>query len=283
VAAAIVIATRDYRWVFLLSTVPFAANIVNFLFYPRYLDGECEVRRLPGQVVRTLWSGLQLILKRRALRRLLVESVCFEGVFEASKDYLQPLVKTVAAVALVSALPEMETFDEMVRTAILMAAVGVPLSLLSSFASRSSHRASTACGGDDRLATALWLAALGGYVLIGAALLGGVGALAIVGFIAMTAVQNVWRPTLTARYYSHAETGTSATTLSVESQARGLAAAAVLPLLGLAVDRLSAGASGPVPLWSLWPVAAAGAAAALVGLSLNLAARRGPGDGSSSA
>jgi hypothetical protein len=99
----------------------------------------------------------------------------------------------------------------------------------------------------------------------------------------MTAVQNVWRPTLTARYYSHAETGTSATTLSVESQARGLAAAAVLPLLGLAVDRLSAGASGPVPLWSLWPVAAAGAAAALVGLSLNLAARRGPGDGSSSA
>ena len=272
-AAGIVIATRDYRWVFLLTIVPFAANIVNFLFYPRYLEGTGETRRSPGEVLGMLRGGLRLALTRRALRGLLVESMCFEGVYEAAKDYLQPLLKAVAVVALVSWLPEMKSFDEAVRVAVLVAAVGVPLSLLASFASRSSHRAATGCGGDDRLARWLWLAALGLYLVTGGALLGGLGWLAILGFVAMTALQNVWQPTLTARYYCHAEAGSAATTLSVQSQGKGLAAAVVAPLLGWMVDALARplGATAKTaPAQALWPVAAAGALFCLLGLAVNL-------------
>ena len=87
-AAGIVIATRDYRWLFLLTVVPFALNIVNFLFYPKYLDGTGETRRAPGEVLGMLRGGLRLALTRRALRGLLVESMCFEGIYEAAKDYL---------------------------------------------------------------------------------------------------------------------------------------------------------------------------------------------------
>ncbi len=272
VAAAIVVATRDYRWVFVLSTVPFAANIVNFLCYPKYLDGDCEVRRLPGEAAARLWSGVKLVGTRPALRGLIVESMCFEGIFEAAKDFIQPLVKAVAAVALLAWLPEMKSFDEMIRTAFLMVIVVVPLSLAASLASRQSHRAASSCGGEDRLASWLWVVALALYLGTGAALLAGVGALAILGFVLLTSVQNVWRPTLTARYYCHAETGSAATTLSVESQARGLAAAAILPVLGVAVDRLSGGAK-PVPAESLWPVAAAGVLFCLLGLLINLRMR----------
>jgi len=277
-AAAIVIATRDYKWVFILTTIPFALGIVNFLFYPKYLDGEGRTGRLPGEVARMLWAGLRLAFSKKQLRSLLVESMCFEGVYEAAKDYLQPLLKAVAAAALVSLPFALAPGDQqMVKTALLVALVGVPLSLLASFASRQSHRASAACGGDDRLAFWLWVTALGLYLATGAALLGGAGALAIVGFVAITAVQNVWRPTLTSRYYCHAETGSAATTLSVESQAKGLVAAIVAPLLGLAVDALARPmglTAKTAPAQALWPAAAAGALFCLVGLAVNLRVHR---------
>jgi len=275
-AAVIVIATRDYRWVFVLSTIPFALGIVNFLFYPKYLDGQARTGRLPGEVARMLWAGLRLAFSKKQLRSLLVESMCFEGVYEAAKDYLQPLLKAVASAALVT-LPWVVAAgaeeQKMIQTALLVALVGVPLSLLASFSSRSSHRASAACGGDDRLAFWLWVAALGLYLATGAALLGRAGPLAIIGFVAMTAVQNLWQPTLTARYYGHAETGSAATTLSVQSQGKGLAAAAVAPLLGWMVDALARplGATAKTaPAQALWPVAAAGALFCLLGLAVNL-------------
>jgi MFS family permease len=273
-AAVILILTRDYKWVFVLTTIPFALGIVNFLFYPKYLDGGARTGRLPGEVARMLWGGLKLAVSKKQLRGLVAESMCFEGVYEAVKDYLQPLVKTVAAAALVwwglSA-------DKMVSTALLMAVVFLPTNLLASFASRQSHRASASCGGDDRLAFWLWLAALGLYLGIGGTLYLGLGAAAIVGFVILTALQNVWQPTLTSRYYCHAETGSAATTLSIQSQAKGLATAVLAPLLGLIIDlfaRNLGATAKTAPAQALWPAAVAGALFCLVGLLVNLRLHR---------
>jgi MFS family permease len=284
-AAVIVIGARDYKWVFMLSALPFALNIVNFVYYPKVLDGEGRTERRPGDVARMLWSGLRLALTRKALRSLLVESMCFEGIFEVAKDYLQPLLKAVAAIATVRLAGWLEQqglishVDSMVSTALLVAVVGLPRSLLESFAARQSHRASAASGGDDRLASRLWVVGLGLYLVTGVALLVPIGWIAILGFVAMTAVQNLWRPTLTARYYSHAETASAATTLSVEAQAKGLTAAVVAPLLGLVIDRLAASlghTAKNAPVEALWPVAAAGVIFCVIGLAFHVYARRGP-------
>lgn len=281
-AAVIVIGTRDYKWVFVLSVVPFALNIVNFLYYPKVLDGEGRTERLPREVARTLWSGLRLAFASRPLRALLVESMCFEGIFEVAGNYLQPLLKAVAAVATVHLAGWLEQrgvirhMDAMVTTALLVAIVGLPRSVLESVAARQSHRFSVWSGGDDRLALWLWIAGLALYVLAGMALSAAIGWLAIVGLVAMTVVQNIWRPTLTARYYSHAETKSAATTLSVESQAKGLTAAIVAPLLGFWVDRLAASlgrTAKNAPLEVLWPVAATGALFCAVGLIVNVRLR----------
>jgi MFS family permease len=279
---AIIIATRQYRWVFLLSVVPFALNIVNLFTYPKYLDGEPRSGRSVRDILRMLWAGLRLIVVKKQLRSLVVESMCFEGVYEAARSYLQPLLKAVAVAAL-AALAIQADKQEMIGLAVLTAAVGVPLSLLSSLASRHSHRASASCGGDDRLAFRLWVLGLVLYLLTGAALaLGAVGGtaamtVAILGFVAMTVIQNIWRPTLVSRYYCHAETGSAATTLSVESMAKSVTVVVAAPLLGWLVGLLA----GPeavraknLPMTALWPVAAVGAAFCLVGLVVNLRTHR---------
>jgi MFS family permease len=267
-AAIIVIATRDYRWVFLLAALPYAANVVNFLYYPKELDGAADRHRSPAAVVRVLLGGLKGAFTNRNLRGLVLESMCFEGLFAATKDYLQPLVKAVALGAL-AGLTLTSSLDEMGRTAVLVVAVYLPLYLAAATAARASHRAARSAGGEDRLALVLWLLALGLYALTGVGLVCGWGALAIAGFVLLAVTQNVWRPALISRFHSHADLDTAATTLSVESQAKAGSLALMAPLLGVAVDWARAG--GETSLYSLWPVAAFGAAASALGLIINAA------------
>ncbi len=262
-AVAIVIATRDYRWVFLLAALPYAANVVNFLCYPKELDGAPDRHRSPAEVARVLFAALKQAFTNRNLRGLMFESMCFEGFFAATKDYLQPLVKAVALGAL-AGLTLTSSLDEMTRTALLVAAVYLPLNLAAAMASRASHRAARSAGGEDRLALVLWLLALGIYAITGVGLVLGWGSLAIAGFVLLAVAQNLWRPALVSRFHSHAELDTAATTLSVESQAKTGALVVVAPLLGAAVDWAGAGESGSFRF--LWPVAFAGSLACAVGL-----------------
>ena len=71
--------------------------------------------------------------------------------------------------------------------------------------------------------------------------LGGTGGslgliVAIVGFMALAVLQNLWRPMHIGRFDTHGEAKSGATLLSIESQAKTLSAMIFYPLLGLAVD-----------------------------------------------
>ena len=80
---------------------------------------------------------------------------------------------------------------------------------------------------------------------------------------ALASIQNLWRPLHLGRFNTAGRPETTATLLSIESQAKSLSAAGLAPLLGLAVDamqgwvRPAGGAQSPV---SFLPVALVGMA-----------------------
>jgi MFS family permease len=263
VAAAILIATKDYRWVFLLATVPYVFNVINFMMYPAYLDGERDRKKSVGG---TLKSALGQSFSRQGLRNLIVENICYEGFFSTIKEFLQPTLKAVAL-----SLPFFVAWSHDERTAVLVAIVYMILNQLSSLASRQSHRAVKAAGGEARLATRLWWIGLLLYVLIGAGFVFEWGVLAVSGFVVLAVVFNIWKPVLVARFHDRADLDTAATTLSVANQGKSLAVVVLAPLLGWAVDWVAGPGLGAdsVGLFALWPVAAAGAIAAAAGLIVN--------------
>ena len=237
IAAALMFTTRDYSLVFLFCIIPYMLNIVNFLTYPSYLDGPRESAAGAGRVMRTLLSSLGRSLRNRPLRRLLAESMGFEGVFKVSKDYVQPIVKMAAL-----SLPVFLYLEDLQRTALLVGGVYFVLYLLSSYASRHADTLARRAGSEQRGARWLWAMNLGVFVALAAGVLAGsAGAAwaisaAIAAFVALSVLQNFWRPILISRVAEHAEPSETATILSIESQAKSLFAAAIAPLLGLAVD-----------------------------------------------
>ncbi|MBN2799851.1 MAG: MFS transporter [Deltaproteobacteria bacterium] len=260
IAAAFVLLGGSMAWVFYGAVLPYALGVVNFLGYPEALEGEGR-----GQVRGRLTEVARLTLRSPELRGLIGESMGFEGVFEAVKEYLQPLL-AVLAIALLAGMG-VSALSDAQRAALLVGPVYFGLFLGSAAASRQAHRFEAWMGSPERGAAALWWGAIALYAVILLSLLGGLPALAVLGFALLYVGQNLWRPALIGRMDLHTPPEHGAAVLSVESQARSLISAVLAPLLGLAVDA-AGGADG-----GLWPVAAVGLA---VSVGFTLRRRRVP-------
>jgi MFS family permease len=256
IAAALVLISGNYQYIFWLSIPPYLLNIINFTGYPRTLD--CRSPQPPsiGRILRLLGRTLLDTAHRPALRGLVLESMLFEGSFEAIKDYLQPILKQAALM-----LPLFLLLSAERRTAILVGIVFFALHLMESAAARRSHTVADRAGGELQANRLVWMLVLFGYAAIGVTLrLNWIGATLLV-YLLLYLSQNVWRPVMVSRFGSHADESSMATLLSIGSQAKTVTTMVVAPLLGLGVDH-----------WGFWTIGVVGAAAAACGLWANLRA-----------
>ena len=95
-ASAFVMLTSDYTTVFFLSIIPYALGLINFMGYPRELDGAPTTAFRVINLFIHLWQSLRNALTLKPLRLLMAESMAFEGMFAACQDYLQPVLKATA-------------------------------------------------------------------------------------------------------------------------------------------------------------------------------------------
>ena len=259
IGAALVFLTADYQVVFWAVVVPYVLNLINVATYPAWLDGVPKNSGSLAAVARQLWRVTVASFHRPELRRLISESMSYGGLYDAVKDYLQPLLKlTALAIPLALGLPDVQ------RTAVLVGAVYFVLHLLSGVASRGSHRfvERLGSGDEERAAVRLWQLTAAAYALLLLCLFLHFNTGIIVLFVLLACGQNLWRPLLISRFDAHSDPADGATLLSIESQASSLATLALAPLLGWCVDLVNAGLPTAQER-EFWPVALAGLLPAL--------------------
>ena len=247
IATLFVIFTKSYSSVFYLSIVPYVFGLVNFMYYPIELEGQVRKGAALRDVLDNLRTTLRTSMRVRHLRRLIAESMAFEGVFNAAKDYLQPVIKSMAL-----ALPLFVYMENTRRSAIIVGMVYFALHLLSAWASRKSHRITQWTGGEEAGSSLLWKGVLFVYLLLAVVLYLKWYYVAIAGFMALYVMQNLWRPILISRFDEYATETHGATVLSIESQAKSLSTILAAPLLGIAVDYVNRHGLGG----EFWPVGA---------------------------
>ena len=82
-AVAMVLLTNNYAYVFLFAIIPYIAGIINFLYYPKELEGQPAEETGIRDIFVHLWECMRSSLVIKQLRRLMVESMSFEGVYKA--------------------------------------------------------------------------------------------------------------------------------------------------------------------------------------------------------
>jgi len=233
-AASLVFFSGQYRFMFAASIVPYALNLINLMSYPNALDGQrvkLERGALGAQLKATLKNTFSIFKDLFALRAIL-NSAAFGACFKATKDYVQPLLKTFAV-----SLPLLATWGQDQRTALLVGAVFFLVYLLNSYASRRAQvfkqhfaRASQALNLTFFVASVCLLVA-------GVAAWLDVAALSIVVYVLLYALFNLRKPLSVAFISDHIDSGVMASGLSIESQLTSLALVVLSPLLGALADR----------------------------------------------
>lgn len=269
IGALLVFRTGRFGDIFLWSTIPYVLNIVNFLGYPRALEGEQALERGGGAAA--LWKSMREVLPHTLdtlrtatrpgmLRRLMLESMGFEGVFDAVKDYLQPALKLaalgLASLGLAAAWIERTGWSEGQRAAVLIGVVYFVLYVLSAATSRNAHRVEATAGGVEGAARWMWAVVAAVYGLILGGSLAGVSALVIGAFVVLHSSQALWRPLIISRFDAHSDESQGATVLSIESQSQRIATMIVAPAVGWMIDALG----GAEEIRDLWPIGAIGLA-----------------------
>jgi len=257
VAVVIVFLANNYSWVFFFAIIPYVAGLINFMFYPKELEGQPDTEAGVREVVAHLWECIRLAVAVRGLRRLIIESMSFEGIYKAVEDYLQPMVKNLALL-----IPLFVGLEDIGRSAIMIGIVYVILYLLSAYASRNSHRLASYAGGEEGGSRLLWKVVSVLYLALIPLLVFEYYYAAIIGFIVLSLIQNLWRPILISRFDAFASETQGATILSIESQAKSVATMIVAPVFGVAVDFIRSQGKG----WGgeFWPVATIAAVISLL-------------------
>lgn len=260
IAGGLVFYRGNFTDIFWFSIIPYALNIINFFGYPARLDGDRTSEFSLKSVAVHLGAALKKSVQFAPLRRLVIESMGFEGMYKASKDYLQPILKQTAI-----ALPLFLAFDAEKRAAILVGLVYFVLYFLSSLGSRHSYAIADWRGGDDNAAGFMWWVNGAIFVLLIPALwFVDWYYVAIALFVVSAVLQNFWRPVLISRFDTQTPPKMSATVLSIEAQSQSVALIVLAPLLGWAVDLVG----------GFWPVGIAGVIITMViiftGLSVSV-------------
>lgn len=252
--------TQNYIYIFFFSILPYVLNIINFMYYPKILDGQDSGQFNMRRMITGLSGSFQAVVRKPSLRRLILESMGFEGFFKSVKDYLQPILSQ-AALPLAALFFSGIALSGEQQSVILIGPVYLSLYLLSALASRKSHFLVRKTGGEASTARLIWAMMGAVMALLIPALYFSITWAMILGFVLLYILQNLWRPVLISRFDVHSNAAQGATVLSIESQAKSVATMILAPLLGAAVDFVK---SRQIGVSAFWPVA-------VVGLILSLA------------
>ncbi len=259
-AGCFVFFSKNYLYIFFFSIIPYIFNLINFAGYPKELDGEQAGNLSVKKLLEHLKGTFLDVLRRRSLRRLILESMGFEGFFKSVKDYLQPLLKA-AAIPLAALLFSGVTFSKVQESVILVAPVYFVLFVLSAFASRNSHLLVHHTGNEEAASRRVWIYLLFLMILLVPAMYFKIYWLVIVGYLVFYVLENLWRPVLISRFDAYSSEAEGATVLSIESQAKSLSIVILAPLLGMLVDWAKKQHLGQT---EFWPLAVVGMGLALI-------------------
>jgi len=229
IAAALVFYHGSYAPVFLFTIIPYVLDLLLIMSYPKELDGPrfTSTRSVLGEFG-FVFKALVTSIRRPVLIRAISNQALYSGYYKACKDYLQPLLKSYAV-----GIPVFLSLAGNERTALLTGLVYASLYVFTSIASSKSGVIADQFKYLSIPLNGTLFIGLGFGLFSGIAYLLGVPLLAIILYICIYIIENVRKPMGIAYVSERMDKQALAASLSVESQAETLFAAAIAILIGL--------------------------------------------------
>jgi hypothetical protein len=211
-------------------------NLFLMLSYPRELDGTIHENGGIAESMAIIRRSLKATFMNTGALRATTNVCIYDGFYNAVKDFLQPIVKSMAL-----ALPLLAFLQEKQRSAILIGIVYFGIYLLTSQASRRSGSFAARFTALTRPLNLTMLAGFGLGLLCGLTYLLGYNLAAIILFTGIFVLQNLRSPLSVTYVCDTVPYEILATSLSVRSLVTALYTAVMAFAVGVLVDHLGLG------------------------------------------
>jgi MFS family permease len=227
VGAGFLLLTGKIRLVFLLTSIPYILDFLLVASYPEYMNqtrGERKLRVLWNSTVHTL----KVALAPGSLRRVLVNSSIYEGVFRSVRDYIQPILETILLGYLVY-----ESLEVDQRLYLVLGLSYFTIYFFSAIAASQSFHWKETYGAKvsvNRMFFGLGILCLLTGIFIQ------YGILALLAFFMLFVMSHARRPLMVSILGGLIDEDSRATIFSVESQIKSLVIVVLAPILGAIAD-----------------------------------------------
>ncbi len=238
IAGGIVLYSGEYKYIFMGSIIPYILALILMLTYPKELDGEREQKEGFLNNIqhnfKLTYASLKLSFKEPLLRKALMNSAVFDGLFKTVKDYIQPILQMI-----VLSIPFLLRIEK--RESILIAIVYCILYILTSYASRNSGKFSNRFSSLSIAVNSTFIAGISFILFSGLFFILELQIIIIILFIMLYVLQNLRRPLNIGFISENISHDVMASGLSVESQLKTIFVAFMAPLMGFIADSINIG------------------------------------------
>lgn len=231
IAVGLLLAGFNYRDIFLFSIIPYILGLINFASYPKELDGEKDGSSNFTELIIHLKESLRVSFKNSNLRRLVIEGMSYEGLFKAVKDYVQPIIQTMAIIT-----PGILALSSEQQSIVTIGIVYFFIAIFSATASRQSHKIAEFAGDEEKGSKLIWYFTLLLFITMIPLVYFEYYYAAVILFVVLNILQNIFRPLLISRFDNYSDEKKGATIMSIESQAKTVATMIFAPVIGYSVD-----------------------------------------------
>jgi len=236
-SAAFVFYTGSYKFIFLLSVIPYVIDLLLMMSYPSYLNGDSRQRKYHvGQLFKEFFASVKQAFSEWKPFRIIVTTSSYTGYYKAVKDFIQPML-----VVLAISLPFFTSLPDKKKSALVVGVVYSIFYFINALVSQHVYKIEAlfknVVSGLVTIQLFGWIAgAVAGimYVLEWELL-------AILFFAFVLIVQNARRP-LAVKYVSeNFDDKIMATVLSAESQSETIFTSIFAVALGFLVQYMGVG------------------------------------------
>jgi len=233
IAAAIVVFTGNYKMVFLVSTLPYIADLILIWSYPQSLDGplKTDTNVNKRQNIKLLAKNTIASFKIKSLWVTILNLSTYQGYFKAMKDYLQPIIVLAISSTLI-----LNNENHKNNSAIAIGVIYFFIYLISSFSSRHSGKVVGWLKTPEKAINYTLIIGLLAGVATGGLISGENSSWAIILFIVIYIIQNIRKPIGTGLVADKVKNEVLATGLSIQSQLDSVFAAIFAIITGFMVD-----------------------------------------------
>jgi MFS family permease len=229
ISVVFIIWLPEVRILFLLSIIPYLADLLLIMSYPKYMNKRRDEKFKLKPFLKENYCAVKYSLTDRKVRGLLVKASTYQAAFKSIKDYIQPIIITLtSSVILFSAFSLQENLE------IYIGIIYAVIFLFSSIASRNAHLVVKKFN-NKTIINLMWL--LTGAVMILLSFFLNNIYIIFGSFLIFYIFLNIRRPLMVELVGEATDKTKRASVLSVESQMTSLLVAVFAPIIGYIADR----------------------------------------------